>query len=86
MSFDYLIVVNFYPQYMGNLCLVIIQFGSLQDDILVPAINPQVPLELSRLTASSSLYHRKGRRVINADLHISACPPWSGSRREWLKK
>ena len=71
MSFDCLIVVNSTPQYMvRDLCVVIIQFGSLQDDILVSAINPQVPLELSRPTAASSLYHRKGRRVINADTFI----------------
>ena len=69
MSFDCLIVVNSTPQYMvRGLCVVIIQFGSLQDDI--SAINPQVPLELSRLTAASSLYHHKGRRVINADTFI----------------
>ena len=69
MSFDCL--VNFtHVTVHGGLCVVIIQFGSLQDDILVPAINPQVPLELSRPTAASSLYHRKGRRVINADTFI----------------
>ena len=52
--------------------------------MLAPSID--VPVELSSLTASSSLYHRKARRVINEALHKPGQPPWRGSRREWMNR
>ena len=52
--------------------------------MLVPCID--VPVDLSGLTASNSLYHRKGRRVINEALRTPGRPPWMGSRRDWMSR
>ena len=55
----------------------------MQEPTLEPSLTR--PVNLSKIFASTTLHHRRSRRVVNKDLHRSIPCPWADtlSKKEW---